>query len=69
MQTIEPDQLWANFLEARGRALETLQIDDAARAGRAWSAFLSAFAPLNPADVNVPRMRQRLAVVGRPHAD
>jgi hypothetical protein len=32
-----------DFLEARDRALDTLRIEDAARAGRAWAAFLAAF--------------------------
>jgi hypothetical protein len=39
----EADRLWLDFLEARGRALDTLRIEDAARAGRAWSRFLAAF--------------------------
>ncbi len=44
----EPDRLWANFLEARDRALGTLRIEDAARAGRAWAAFLAAFTDAPP---------------------
>jgi hypothetical protein len=48
----EPNQLWADFLEARGRALDTLRIEDAARAGEAWAAFLYSFteaaSPLAP---------------------
>jgi hypothetical protein len=44
----EPNQLWANFLEARGRALDTLSIDDAARAGRAWAAFLASYTVAAP---------------------
>ena len=44
----EPNQLWADFLEARGRALDTLRIEDAARAGQAWAAFLYSFADKAP---------------------
>ena len=45
----EPNQLWVDFLEARGRALDTLQLEDAARAGKAWAAFLAAFTVDAPA--------------------
>jgi hypothetical protein len=55
----EPNQLWADFLKARGRALDTLRIEDAARADEAWAAFLYAFAdrapPLVPQAQDVPR--------------
>ncbi len=47
-KTTQPDQLWADFLEARGRALDTLQIEDAARAGQAWAAFLAVFVTDSP---------------------
>ncbi len=39
------DRLWQEWLEARAKALETLDIDDGIAAGRAWSAFLSEFVP------------------------
>jgi hypothetical protein len=42
-KSAEANRLWADFLKARDRALGTLQIEDAARAGRAWAAFLAAF--------------------------
>jgi hypothetical protein len=51
----EPDQLWADFLEARSRVLDTLRIEDAARAGRAWAAFLAAFIESPPIAPEVPK--------------
>lgn len=39
------DRLWQEWLEARAKALETLDIDDGIAAGRAWSAFLAEFVP------------------------
>jgi hypothetical protein len=47
-KTSEANQLWADFLEARGRALDTLRIEDAARAGEAWAAFPYSFADRAP---------------------
>jgi hypothetical protein len=45
----EANQLWTDFLEARSRALHTLRIEDATRAGHAWAAFLAAFTTDAPA--------------------
>jgi hypothetical protein len=39
------DRLWQEWLQARAKALETLDIDDGIAAGRAWSAFLAEFVP------------------------
>jgi hypothetical protein len=39
------DRLWQEWLIARAKALETLDIDDGIAAGRAWSAFLAEFVP------------------------
>jgi hypothetical protein len=47
-KTPEPNQLWADFLNARSRALDTLQLEDAARAGQAWAAFLYSFTDRAP---------------------
>ncbi|WP_041358296.1 hypothetical protein [Nitrobacter hamburgensis] len=37
------ERLWSEWLAARAKALETLNIDDGIAAGRAWSAFLAEF--------------------------
>ncbi|MGP0083601.1 MAG: hypothetical protein ACLP0B_08240 [Steroidobacteraceae bacterium] len=42
------DQLWRQFLEARTIALQTLEIEDGIRAGRAWAEFLAAFVASPP---------------------
>ena len=39
------DRLWQEWLIARAKALETLDINDGIAAGRAWSAFLAEFVP------------------------
>ncbi|WP_375764214.1 hypothetical protein ACE10X_13105 [Bradyrhizobium sp. Pha-3] len=44
-----PERRWREFCEARERALSSLDIKDAAAAGRAWARFLSVYAERNGA--------------------
>ena len=38
--------LWAHYTVAAARAQKSLRIDDAYEAGKAWAAWLNAFAPV-----------------------
>ncbi len=37
------ERLWREWLDARAKALETLDIDDGVAAGRAWARWLAEF--------------------------
>lgn len=44
------ERLWREWLDARAKALETLDIDDGVAAGRAWARWLAEFEPASNGD-------------------